>query len=236
LLRAAFLPAAAMTAEATGIAARLRAVREGLQLTQADMAAQMRISLRAYQTYEGGSRQPRAKDVAELAQAGIDLNWLLTGHGEMRRPGAAESARDWGSDLDEVERLIEDEDVPITQEIRRRRPELDAAHQAVLRIAKRGDLPPDVRARADLMLDIAFGDNAAAQRRENLHDDIAARLREAFSIVQEAEIRAGCLLPRNVAMALRDMVFVAGVSGDQVQFLIEAMKTDFAAAEHSKPK
>ena len=63
---------------------RLRTVRETMRWTQVEMAERMGVSLRAYQTYEGNERQPRATDVAPLAELGINLNWLLTGLGPMR--------------------------------------------------------------------------------------------------------------------------------------------------------
>lgn len=72
-----------MTPRNMHICDRLRTARDELGLTQAEMAARMGISLRAYQTYEANERQPRANDVAALADAGIDLNWLLTGLGRM---------------------------------------------------------------------------------------------------------------------------------------------------------
>ena len=68
-----------MTAGNMQIYERLKAARSYLGLTQAGMATQMNVSLRAYQTYEANESQPKAADVAGLASAGIDLNWLLTG-------------------------------------------------------------------------------------------------------------------------------------------------------------
>ena len=77
-----------MTAGNAHLCDRLRVIREMLGLTQAVMATQMGISLRAYQTYEAGQRQPKASDVAGLVGVGIDLNWLLTGVGQMMREAA----------------------------------------------------------------------------------------------------------------------------------------------------
>lgn len=74
-----------MAARSMNVCARLKSVRVHLRLTQAEMAGQMGISTRAYQTYEAAQRQPRAVDLAALAEVGIDLNWLLTGAGSMLR-------------------------------------------------------------------------------------------------------------------------------------------------------
>lgn len=68
-----------MTARGAQINDRMRALRSYLDLTQAEMAARMGVSLRAYQTYEAGESLPKATDVGMLAASGADLHWLLTG-------------------------------------------------------------------------------------------------------------------------------------------------------------
>ncbi len=81
-----------MTARNVQIYERLKEARAHLGLTQAGMAAQMSVSLRAYQTYEANESQPKAADVAGLAAAGIDLNWLLTGGCQMLRASSTTCA------------------------------------------------------------------------------------------------------------------------------------------------
>lgn len=87
------LPAARMTAGNMQIHERLKLLRRKMRLNQADMATRMGVSLRAYQTYENNESKPKAEDIARLAGDGIDLNWLLTGEGEMLRAAPAQGAQ-----------------------------------------------------------------------------------------------------------------------------------------------
>lgn len=65
------------------VAFRLRAARGTLGLTQPEMAALLRVKLRAYQLYESAQRLPQADSLDALCRLGISIDWLLTGEGEM---------------------------------------------------------------------------------------------------------------------------------------------------------
>ena len=65
------------------IAERLRVVRAHLGLKQDEFAAQSCVSIRAYQTYEGGRSLPGAEAIEGFTRLGINANWLLTGEGPM---------------------------------------------------------------------------------------------------------------------------------------------------------
>lgn len=138
-----------MTARNEPIAARLREVRAALEITQAQMAARMRVKLRAYQTYEAGERQPRASDLAPLTEVGIDLNWLLAGTGQMRR--AAPAAPPGPIDeqmLAETLRLVED---------------WLAAHRRTMTPARKAEVAASIYAMA--VEDAAAGRPAVDERR-----------------------------------------------------------------------
>ena len=65
------------------VACRLRVARGTLGLTQPEMAALLRVKLRAYQLYESAQRLPQADSLDALCRLGISIDWLLTGEGEM---------------------------------------------------------------------------------------------------------------------------------------------------------
>ncbi len=67
------------------IASRLKAVRESLELSQRDMAKKLEISLGGLQSYESGKSVPGGNVLESLARLGFNVDWLLTGKGEMTR-------------------------------------------------------------------------------------------------------------------------------------------------------
>lgn len=98
-----------MTARNVAVAERLRSVREFFRVAQPDFAEKCGVSIRAYQDYEAGKRLPGSETLQALAEAGIDLNWLLTGTGQMLRdaPSALPSPLDEQL-LAETLRLVDD--------------------------------------------------------------------------------------------------------------------------------
>jgi transcriptional regulator with XRE-family HTH domain len=67
------------------INSRMALAREFLKLTQKGIAEKAGIHLRTYARYESpdGGREIPASVLSVFAQAGINVNWLLTGEGEM---------------------------------------------------------------------------------------------------------------------------------------------------------
>jgi transcriptional regulator with XRE-family HTH domain len=66
------------------VAENLKKLREILGLTQEEMAQLLGVSLRAYQAYEKGSMEPKVGKLEMLAKKyRVNLNWLITGEGEM---------------------------------------------------------------------------------------------------------------------------------------------------------
>lgn len=62
-----------------GLSDRLKAVREGLGLSQQAMADAAGVSLRSQQNYEAGLRNPDSAYLEAIAAAGGDVLYLLTG-------------------------------------------------------------------------------------------------------------------------------------------------------------
>ncbi|MGQ3046200.1 MAG: helix-turn-helix domain-containing protein [Niveispirillum sp.] len=70
------------------IAARLRLLRHRLGFARrSDMAAHLGLPSSTYSAYEGDAGPPKVEWLLELARRGVNLNWLLTGEGEMLVPG-----------------------------------------------------------------------------------------------------------------------------------------------------
>lgn len=63
----------------TAIGERLKEARKALDLTQKQLCAKIGMPVPSLRDYELGNRIPGGEALAMLAQAGIDLNWLITG-------------------------------------------------------------------------------------------------------------------------------------------------------------
>lgn len=68
---------------APGIGKRLVALRAQMGLTQAQLAETVGVALRTYVASEAEERAMDAGEMAVLAGMGVNLTWLLTGHGSM---------------------------------------------------------------------------------------------------------------------------------------------------------
>lgn len=64
---------------------RLRIFRESLGLEIGDMASELGLEYQAYYQYEKGKRKIPQEVLQSLALKGLNLNWLATGEGEMKR-------------------------------------------------------------------------------------------------------------------------------------------------------
>lgn len=65
------------------ISKRLRQVCEAKNWRITDFAEQAGIAYRTMQGYIGGEREPNAEGMSGIAKAGVNLNWLVSGEGEM---------------------------------------------------------------------------------------------------------------------------------------------------------
>ncbi|MFV3129702.1 helix-turn-helix domain-containing protein [Niveispirillum sp. KHB5.9] len=71
----------------SAIAQRLRELRKRLGFDRrSDMAQHLGLPNSTYSAYEGDAGPPKVEWLVELAHRGVNLNWLLTGEGEMMLP------------------------------------------------------------------------------------------------------------------------------------------------------
>ena len=65
------------------ISERLRQVCETKNWKITDFAEQAGIAYRTMQGYIGGEREPNAEGMLGISRAGVNLNWLVSGEGDM---------------------------------------------------------------------------------------------------------------------------------------------------------
>lgn len=65
------------------IGERLRLLRGKFDLSQTDMSSKFGIPSGSWKKYEAGPSEPGAGALRGLAEGGVNINWLLTGEGEM---------------------------------------------------------------------------------------------------------------------------------------------------------
>ncbi len=71
--------------EPLDLANRLKIVREKLKYSQREMSVAVDASLTSWQGYEAGKNIPGGNVLAALARMNFDVNWILTGEGEINR-------------------------------------------------------------------------------------------------------------------------------------------------------
>lgn len=74
-----------------GLAERIKIVRESLGMSQTAIAKAADSSLPSWQGYEAGKNVPGGKVLEALAHLGFNVNWILTGEGQMRFSGGVQS-------------------------------------------------------------------------------------------------------------------------------------------------
>jgi transcriptional regulator with XRE-family HTH domain len=67
------------------IAHRLKAWRHALGLTQEQFAQRCGLPKRTVIGYENDEREPGSAALAAIAKTGVNMNWLITGEGEMHQ-------------------------------------------------------------------------------------------------------------------------------------------------------
>lgn len=65
---------------------RLKILRKALGKSQRDMSISVESSYGVWQAYEAGNSVPGYKVFESIARMGFNVNWLLTGDGEMKKP------------------------------------------------------------------------------------------------------------------------------------------------------
>ncbi|HDR1352266.1 TPA: helix-turn-helix transcriptional regulator, partial [Pasteurella multocida] len=85
------------------ISERLKLVCEQKNWKIKDFAELTGLPYRTMQGYISGEREPNAEGMTAIAKAGVNLNWLVSGEGEMFQAGMKESVMS-----EQEEKLIAD--------------------------------------------------------------------------------------------------------------------------------
>jgi transcriptional regulator with XRE-family HTH domain len=86
-----------------GLNTRLKAWRAAKELSQDAAALVLGLPVSSYQRYELGTRGPSTDAMEAFVLAGINANWLLTGHGPMLLADLADATM--GPDILDRERM-----------------------------------------------------------------------------------------------------------------------------------
>lgn len=196
------------------VGGRIRKVRGSL--SQAEFSSRLAVHEQTVGKYERDKRLPDAEFLSRLREEfGTDINWLLTGQ-------AAEP--DFDARLDAIEKLLETEEVPVAPERLRERPDLEDARQVLRAVAQDTGAPQRTRARADMMLSVAFGDEEAEERRDERLEEVGAQLRETRRRVAEAVKIAGWEPPRYAVEVLATIAFRYDVALEDLVHLVQAFR------------
>lgn len=138
------------------LSTRLRAIRERLGDTQKNMSRRLGLGENTWQSYERGLSYPDAAVLEKLASFGFNGHWILTGSGRIR---PAETR------LDEIEAALHVR-TPTADELAQEASEWESMRLELTEIAMDPEVPDRVRARADMLLDVALQDPEAPKRRD----------------------------------------------------------------------
>lgn len=87
------------------VAQRLREWRKKLALTQMALAERLNIDIGVLRKYENGINVPGGRVLASLGETGVNLNWLLTGDGQMDATQIPKADFQWSDNPELARRL-----------------------------------------------------------------------------------------------------------------------------------
>jgi transcriptional regulator with XRE-family HTH domain len=74
-----------MNTERSGIGGRIREVRKGLKMGQADLGRELGVTASSVSSYESGEYNASMESLVKIAEMGaVTLDWLITGKGVSR--------------------------------------------------------------------------------------------------------------------------------------------------------
>lgn len=214
---------------------RLRRAREIMGLNQDEMAARIGVSLRSYSRYENEGRELPLGALTRAAEMGVSVTWLLTGTGEPFTGEAAKSSSEAVKRLDAIEAELDKANVPVSVGSLGKGSVLLDMYRQLVAIAGDPGVDGNLRARADMMLDLGFGDAGSAARRERRMERGMEEMRHSLKSATDAYTSLLLDLqwepPGLVGMAVRDAMMVDGLSDEMARFILAAVKEEMTKSE-----
>lgn len=214
-----------------GLRERLRIVREHLKQSQSDMDALLKIGKRSWQRYESGTNTPGSQVIQSLAGKGYSAHWLLTGEGPMLAADllglhdAGKRSPAFQDAISRIEALFEGEDeFPLPASRLAARPELGKAKQELIEISSAQDATPIDRARADKVLQLAYGDEEATTRAIHRQMSLRDRVKGIEAAFNEAAEAADWKPPAIVAQAITGAMMFHGLTAEGALYQLHMLK------------
>ncbi|MDT8428526.1 MAG: helix-turn-helix transcriptional regulator [Pseudomonadales bacterium] len=216
-----------------GIGTRINAITSQINGGKRQLAKQIGLSEAQLHRIIAGQSQTRIETIVSIAKvAGVSIEWLATGEGPMRpqpadvAAGGQPSGGTAAEVFDRIEALLEAVDeVPVSHDALSKSPELQGAHRDLQRLAADQSLQANQRARADMMLRVAFGDSQADARYEARVHDTFSKLRQADDTVK----RTCSLVDYTPSPMLRSTIVALvaeGMTDTQLYQLLATLKAD----------
>ncbi|WPZ34918.1 helix-turn-helix domain-containing protein [Thalassobaculum sp. OXR-137] len=189
--------------------------------------------------YLKGSAPSIDKAAAIADAAGVSIEWLATGRGEMR------SSNPQVLPEDEIDRrlleiretLMEHVDLPVSADALGHDDALWPIYVELQSLARGGGASGAQRAEADLYLRTAFDDRGADRRMEQRVKDVGVRIRAAYAAVDEALAAVGWTPSPLFKEQLRTVAFRHEMTVEDLTLLSSAVRDEVAAATApSKPR
>lgn len=211
------------------LAARVRVAIEGESARSFALRAGLKPStLRSILS----GRRPIVHNLVSIADAaGVSVEWLATGRGEMRRAAVDPAPVDEVEQrLDAIRRALDATDrLPVHAGLLDRRDELWPVYADLQALSRDASLPDGLRAQADLYLRLAFDDRGAGRRQERRFEEIAARMKAAYAAVDDALAAVDWTPSPLLKEELRTVAFRHDMTADDLAFLLSAIKAEVCA-------
>jgi transcriptional regulator with XRE-family HTH domain len=216
------------------IGARLSLARRTIGISVDEFSSLSGIPVSTQKKYESGNRVPGGEALQAVAKTGINIHWLLTGEGEMLSADSdqvggyhdlGKSHTEFQKRIEDIELLLEDEaHFVIPQERMTEKPELYEAKQSLIGIVAHPSASPDVRAKADKILELAYGDDGASARDRSRLGSVGERLKKARRAYEDAVHAVGYQPQPQLEETIKHLLFSNGLTEDGAVLLLDAIQ------------